>query len=84
MRHLVLTRRENERLFLHVERDADPVKVLEQLQSGGIMIEIRDIQRSYVKLSIEAPSDVVILREELGEFDVRESRSYRRKRPQET
>jgi len=80
MRHLVLTRRENERLFLHVERDADPVKILEQLSSGGIMIETRDIRRGFVKLSVEAPSDVVILREELGEFDVRKSRSYRRAR----
>ncbi|ERI50501.1 hypothetical protein N878_08555 [Pseudomonas sp. EGD-AK9] len=80
MRHLVLTRRVGERLFLHVERDADPVKVLEQLQREGIMIETRDIRGGQVRLSIEAPSDVSIVREELGEWDVRETRGYRRPR----
>lgn len=78
MRHLVLSRRVGERLFLHVERDADPVKVLEQLQRDGIMIDVREIRAGRVRLSIEAPSDVGIVREELGEFDVRESRGYRR------
>ncbi|PYC27401.1 hypothetical protein DMO17_06575 [Aquipseudomonas alcaligenes] len=45
------------------------------------MIEIRDIRRGLVRLSIEAPHDVAILREELGEFDVRDPRLYRRARP---
>jgi sRNA-binding carbon storage regulator CsrA len=80
MRHLVLTRRQGERLFLHVERDADPVKILEQLQTHGIMVEVREIRGGQVRLSIEAPSDVGIAREELGEFDVRDSRGYRRVR----
>ncbi|MDH0098241.1 carbon storage regulator [Pseudomonas sp. GD04158] len=78
MRHLVLSRRVGERLFLHVEKDADPVKILEQLQREGIMIDVREIRGGKVKLSVEAPSDISIVRDELGEWDVRETRGYRR------
>jgi sRNA-binding carbon storage regulator CsrA len=78
MRHLVLGRRVGERVFLTIDPHADPVRLLEQLQRYGIMLTVRELSHSRVRLSIEAPSDIGIARGELAEVDVRESKGYRK------
>lgn len=78
MRHLVLGRRVGEQIFLTIDPQADPVRLLEQLQRDGIMLTVRELSRGRVRLSIEAPSDIGIARGELAEVDVRESKGYRK------
>lgn len=78
MRHLVLGRREGEQIFLTIDPSADPARLLEQLQRDGIMLTMREVGHSRVRISIEAPSDIYIARGELVEADVRESKGYRK------
>jgi len=64
MGYLVLSRREGESIHLSIDPDADPAAVLEQLQAG-IYIDVAQIKSGQVRLSIEAPDAVVVLRGEL-------------------
>ena len=67
MPHLMLTRREGQRLFLHLDPSADPAKILNQLMTQGITLQVSEVFEGKVKLSIEAPADIKIFRTELLE-----------------
>jgi sRNA-binding carbon storage regulator CsrA len=66
MGYLVLSRKEGDSLHLSIDPEADPAKVLEQLRSG-IYIDITQIEGSQVRLGIEAPDELIVLRGELLE-----------------
>ncbi len=67
MGYLVLTRKEGEHITLRVQPGTDPDDLLAQLLLDGITINLKNIQGSRVKVAIEAPLDLQILRSELEE-----------------
>lgn len=64
---LVLGRRIGEKLVLTIDPDADPQQALRALLEGGIEISVADYdtKRKQVRLSVQAPREVLVLREEL-------------------
>lgn len=65
MTFLVLTRREGEGLHLSIAPGANAELLLEHLRRDGITIGVVDINRSHVRLSVDAPVEVRVLRDEL-------------------
>lgn len=64
---LVLGRRIGEKLVLTIDPDTDPQQVLHALIDEGIEISVADYdtKRKQVRLSVRAPREVLVLREEL-------------------
>lgn len=60
-----MSRKEGENIHLSIDPDADPVAVLERLHSG-IYIDVTRITGSQVRLGIEAPPEVLVVRGELA------------------
>lgn len=69
MGYLTLTRREGEQIRLTIDPGLDTEKLLQHLQQDGITINVGEIGRTQVKISIEAPNDVLVLRGELVASD---------------
>lgn len=67
MSYLVLTRREGEKITLRVQPGTNPDDLLAQLLLDGITVTVKDIEAGRVKIAIEAPVDLQILRSELEE-----------------
>ena len=67
MSYLVLSRREGEMITLRVQPGTDPDDLLAQLLLDGITVIVKDIEAGRVKIAIEAPLDLQILRSELEE-----------------
>lgn len=67
MSHLVLTRREGEKISLRVQPGTNPDDLLAQLLLDGITVTVKDIEAGRAKIAIEAPLDLQILRSELEE-----------------
>jgi len=67
MGYLVLSRREGESITLRVQPGTNAEELLEHLLLDGITIKLKDIDGSRVKVAIEAPLDLQILRSELEE-----------------
>lgn len=67
MGYLVLSRREGESITLRVQPGTNADELLEPLLLDGITIKLKDIDGSRVKVAIEAPLDLQILRSELEE-----------------
>ncbi|PKM03745.1 MAG: carbon storage regulator, partial [Gammaproteobacteria bacterium HGW-Gammaproteobacteria-7] len=44
---------------------ADDADLLEQLRSGGIYIDVLEINERNVRIGLDAPKDILILREEV-------------------
>ncbi|MEK8080693.1 carbon storage regulator [Pseudomonas sp. XK-1] len=65
MAYLVLTRQRGERLQLSIRDGADDAALLEQLRSGGIYIDVLEIGERNVRIGLDAPKDILILREEV-------------------
>ena len=65
MAYLVLTRHRGERLKLSIREDADETELLELLRSGGIYIDVLEISERNVRIGLDAPKDILILREEV-------------------
>lgn len=65
MAYLVLTRHQGESIRLSIRDGADETELLEQLRSGGIYIDILELTERRVRLGLDAPRDVLILREEI-------------------
>lgn len=65
MGFLTLTRREGEEIRLTIDPGVDTAKLLEQLLRDGITVHVGEITGKSVRLSIEAPLQVCILRDEL-------------------
>lgn len=67
MGYLVLTRKEGEHITLRVQPGTNADDLLAQLLLDGITIRAGQIGGGQVKIGIEAPLDVQILRAELEE-----------------
>ncbi len=65
MAYLVLTRHQGESIRLSIRDGADETELLEQLRSGGIYIDVLELTERRVRLGLDAPRDVLILREEI-------------------
>lgn len=64
---LVLSRKEGERLRLYPSANIDPdMTVAELFSHGAIEIEIAAIKGSNVKVAVDAPYGILILRKELA------------------
>lgn len=66
MGYLVLTRKEGEQLRLTVAPGADPEKLLQHLIRDGITVNVAEARHGKASLGIEAPREVLVLREELS------------------
>ncbi|WP_447590113.1 carbon storage regulator [Aquipseudomonas campi] len=65
MTHLVLSRREGEALHLSIAPGANAERLLEHLRRDGITISVTDIRTNQVSIGINAPGEVLVLRDEL-------------------
>lgn len=66
MGFLTVTRREGEMIRLTIDPGIDPEKLLQQLLRDGITIHVGFTEcHSRARISIEAPRQITILREEL-------------------
>ncbi|QNG99171.1 carbon storage regulator [Pseudomonas sediminis] len=65
---LVITRRAGEKIYIFLEPNADLDSIVKTLVTTGIEIKVTSIKGSQVKVGIEAPSELTVLREELCEF----------------
>lgn len=65
MGYLVLTRKEGEQLRHTIDPGVDAEKFLQHLLRDGITIHVGEITNRHVRVGIEAPSEVLVLREEL-------------------
>lgn len=66
MGQLILSRRDGERIHLSIDPGADIEQLVQQLQSGGITIQIHTgISSGQVRVGIDAPRNISILRGEL-------------------
>ena len=65
MSHLMLTRRIGQSIVLTVAPGADPEQALHQLLRDGITVEINRVEHGNVRVSIDAPRTIQILRDEL-------------------
>lgn len=68
MSYLVLTRRSNEIINLSLKPGANEEQVLDQLFNGGINVRVLKIQGDRVRIGIQAPADISIMRQELLPF----------------
>lgn len=65
MSHLLLTRRVGQSIVITVAPGADPEQALHQLLRDGITVEINRVEHGNVRVSIDAPTTIQILRDEL-------------------
>lgn len=65
MPHLVLTRRVGQSIVINVAPGADSEQALHQLLRDGITVEINRVEHGNVRVSIDAPRTIQILRDEL-------------------
>lgn len=65
MGYLVLTRKEGEQLRLTVAPGADPAKLLQHLIRDGITINVAEARGGKASLGVDAPREVLVMREEL-------------------
>ena len=62
---LMLTRRAGQSIVLTLVPDADPEKALLQFLRDGITVEISQVESGNVRVSIDAPRAIQVLRNEL-------------------
>jgi sRNA-binding carbon storage regulator CsrA len=65
MGHLVISRKVGQTFRLTLAPGADPASALRELQTLGIDIELAEMRTGQVRLGIDAPSSILILRSEL-------------------
>lgn len=65
MGYLALTRREGQHIRLTVDPGVDTEKLLQHLLRDGITVTLGAIDKTKVTVAIEAPMEILILREEL-------------------
>lgn len=65
MGYLVLSRSEGEQITLRVQPGTDPDDLLAQLLLDGIIVHVGQMSGGQVRIGIEAPQDLQILRSEL-------------------
>lgn len=65
MGFLALTRREGQHIRLTIDPGVDTEKLLQHLLRDGITVHVSRINGGKVSIAIEAPQEVLVLREEL-------------------
>jgi len=65
MGNLTIARKEGQRIFLSIDPNADPALTLKRLQEEGIAVCFSNLRGSQAMLTITAPREIRILREEL-------------------
>lgn len=65
MGYLTVTRREGEQIRLTIDPGVDTEKLLQHLLRDGITISMGTIDGHKAKLAIDAPKEILILRDEL-------------------
>jgi sRNA-binding carbon storage regulator CsrA len=65
MGYLTVTRREGEQIRLTIDPGVDTEKLLRHLLRDGITITLGAISEHKVRVAIDAPMEVLILRDEL-------------------
>lgn len=65
MGYLALTRREGQHIRLTIDPGVDTEKLLQHLLRDGITITLGAIERTKVTVAIDAPKEILVLREEL-------------------
>lgn len=66
MGYLVLTRKEGEHLRLTLALGANPEKLLQHLIRDGITISVAEARHGSASIGVEAPKELLVLREELA------------------
>lgn len=65
MGYLALTRREGQQIRLTIDPGVDTEKLLQHLLRDGITITLASIDVHKARVAIEAPKEILVLREEL-------------------
>ena len=65
MGYLLLTRKEGEEIRLTIDPGVDTDKLLRRLLIDGITIRVSALSGRQVRIGIEAPLEVLVLRDEL-------------------
>jgi sRNA-binding carbon storage regulator CsrA len=66
MGYLTLTRHEGEKIQLSIDPAVDTAALLQHLLKGGISIHVGEARGGKARISIEAPREMLVLREELS------------------
>lgn len=68
---LILGRKAGQKLIITLAPGADPQECLRALQANGIEITVKEINdhRTMVRLMVDAPRELRVLRDELEEHD---------------
>ena len=62
---LSISRKENQSLFMQLAKDVDPnMTVAELFENGPIEIYVHDLRKTQIKIGIQAPQELNIIREE--------------------
>lgn len=68
MGYLTLSRREGEQIRLTIDPGVDTEKLLQHLLRDGITIHIGEMHGGHVRVGVEAPKQVIVMREEIRNF----------------
>ena len=67
MGHLIISRRPGESFFLRLADDGNPERLLQSLTGDGIEVHVVGLLGRQVRISLDAPRDLNIVRSELVE-----------------
>lgn len=67
MGYLVLTRHQGDQIRLTIDPGVDTEKLLKHLLRDGITLHVSEIVGARVRIAVDAPREVLVLREELVE-----------------
>jgi sRNA-binding carbon storage regulator CsrA len=65
MGYLVLTRHEGEQIKLSIDPGVDTEALLKHLLRDGITIHVGELHGGKVKIGVDAPREILVLRDEL-------------------
>lgn len=65
MGYLVVTRKEGEKINISIDPGVDTQRLLEHLLRDGITVHVGGFHAGQVKIAIDAPKEMLVLRHEL-------------------
>ena len=78
MGYLVLTRHQGDQIRLTIDPSVDTEKLLTHLLRDGITLHVAEIEGTRVRIAMEAPREVKVLREELlCQYDRRDKTPFK-------
>ena len=67
---LSLSRKENQSLFIRLDKDTDPNMTVDELfKDGAIEVYVHDLRKTQIKIGIQAPQELNIIRAEALQSD---------------